>query len=119
MISRVFGRRTAAILLILAAGVLGILLLPLSSTAANPGSGTASDTNRVLTWTGALKPATAAPCKGANDASCDRYQLTVQPPPYGFSIKIVLAPWGDWDLYVYGPDGGQVGSSGNGPNQAE
>jgi hypothetical protein len=120
VLSRVFGRRAATVFLVLAASALAILLLPLAaSTAATPGSGTVSDSNRLVTWTGAPTIATAAPCTGANDTACDLYALTVQPPSYGFSVKIVLAPWGDWDLYVYGPDGGQVGSSGNGPNQAE
>ena len=32
---------------------------------------------------------------------------------------IQLAPIGDYDLYVYGPDGGQIGNSGNAPFQTE
>jgi hypothetical protein len=117
--SNVIGRRSVAILLVLAAAVLTILLSSGASTAATPGSGTVSDANRLVTWTGAVAVATAGVCDGPNDPTCDNYRLTVQPPSYAFSVKIVLSPWGDWDLSVWGPDGGLVGSSGNGPNQPE
>ena len=43
----------------------------------------------VASWTGALTLATAGGCSGPNDATCDNYRLTVQPPSYGFSAKIV------------------------------
>lgn len=58
-------------------------------------------------------------CAGSTDTNCDLYHLTVQPPSYAFMVRIALQPTGDWDLSVYGPDGGLVGSSGNGPNQQE
>lgn len=113
-------RGRMARLVVLATAIGALLALPLaSSQAAAPGSGTVSDSNRSATWTGSLTLATAGACTGANDATCDNYKLTIQPPSYGFLVKIVLKPWGDWDLSVFGPDGGLVGSSGNGPNQAE
>jgi hypothetical protein len=112
-------RRVVKLLALFAVAV-GLLALPLaSSQAATPGSGTVSDSNRSVTWTGAIALATAGGCSGATDPSCDNFKLTIQPPSYGFQVKIVLQPWGDWDLAVYGPDGGLAGSSGNGPNQAE
>jgi hypothetical protein len=112
-------RRHAAMLGILAAAAAAILLLPLTSQAASPSSGTVSDAQPAVSWTGALALATAGACSGPSDSTCDNYKLTVQAPSYAFSVKIVLQPWGDWDLSVFGPDGGLVGSSGNGPNQAE
>jgi hypothetical protein len=114
------GRGPAVLVLAIAAAVATLFASPLvSSYAATPGMGMVSDSNRVASWTGAITVATAGGCSGANDATCDNYKLTIQPPSYGFSVKIVLAPAGDWDLSVYGPDGGLVGSSGNGPGQPE
>jgi hypothetical protein len=113
-------RRRAALLGIVAAAAAAPWLIHLTAShAASPGSGTVSDGNQAVNWTGALALATAGSCNGANDSTCDNYKLTVQAPSYAFSVKIVLQPSGDWDLSVYGPDGGLVGSSGNGPNQAE
>lgn len=114
------GRGRAALLLAIAAAVATMLASPLvSSFAASPGMGVVSDSNRVASWTGPVTVATAGVCNGANDPTCDNYRLTVQPPSYAFSVKIVLVPDGDWDLSVYGPDGGLLGSSGNGPTQPE
>src|SRR4029079_14341029 len=63
--------------------------------------------------------ATAAGCSGPNDSTCDHFSLTIDPPAGNSRVKIVLAPSGDWDLAVYGPNGGLAGSSGNGLNQPE
>ncbi len=99
---------------------LALLALPLAaSNAATPGSGTISGSNTSVTWAGENKAATAAPCEGANDTACDLYKLTIDPPAYGFRVTITLQPLGDWDLYVYAPDGGLANSSGNAPFQAE
>jgi CARDB/Fibronectin type III domain len=111
--------RAATKLIALAVAAGGVLIPLASSQAATPGSGSVSDSNRTVTWTGALKIATAGGCSGATDPSCDNFKLTIQPPSYGFQVKIALQPWGDWDLAVYGPNGGLAGSSGNGPNQTE
>src|SRR5215213_11299772 len=103
-----------------AVGSLVLLALPLAaSNAATPGSGTISGSNTSVTWAGANKTATAAPCGGANDPACDLYKLTIDPPAYGFRVTITLQPLGDWDLYVYAPDGGLANSSGNAPFQTE
>ena len=97
-----------------------VLVLPLATTrAATPGSGTVSATNPAVTWTGAFTVATAAGCTGPGDSTCDHFSLTINPPAGQFQVKIVLAPSGDWDLDVFGPNGGLAGSSGNGPNQPE
>jgi hypothetical protein len=100
--------------------VVTAFVLPLAgSQAANPGNGTVSASNTSVTWTGAFSIATASGCKSASDASCDNFKLTIQPPPYAFQVQITLQPVGDWDLSVWGPNGGLAGSSGNGPNQLE
>src|SRR4051812_9040314 len=97
-----------------------VLAIPLaSSNAASPGAGTVSASNTSVNWTGPLTLATGAGCKGANDASCDNYKLTIDPPASAFQVRIALKPYGDWDLAVYGPNGGLASSSGNGPNQLE
>src|SRR6266540_4187272 len=103
----------------LVAGI-ALLVLPLTaSNAATPGSGTISDSSRSASWAGANKTATAAPCTGPNDPACDTYELTIDSPAYGFTVTIKLQPLGDWDLYVYAPDGGLANSSGNAPFQTE
>src|SRR5690349_11836599 len=78
-----------------------VLALPLSgSKAATPGSGTVSTANPSVTWTGAFTVASAAGCSGPNDSTCDHFSLTINPPAGQYSVKIVLAPSGDWDLDV-------------------
>lgn len=113
-------RARAALAALAFAAALLALLVPLrSSDAATPGSGTVSASNLETTWSGALMAPDANGCTSANDTNCDLYRLTVQPPSYSFMVRIKLQPTGDWDLSVFGPDGGLVGSSGNGPNQME
>ena len=93
------GRRRAALILALVAAGATMLASPLvSSYAASPGMGVVSDSNRVASWTGAVTGSHGAGCKGAADPTCDNYKLTIQSPAYGFSVKIVLVPAGDWDL---------------------
>src|SRR4051812_41019487 len=95
------------------------LLVPLtSSTAATPGSGTISDANSSLVWSGTVMAPNVNGCT-ATSTDCDLYKLTVQPSASSFMVRIKLKPAGDWDLSVFGPDGGLVGSSGNGPGQME
>lgn len=106
-------------LLVLVVGAVWLTVSLSGSQAANPSNGTVSDSNRSVSWTGALQIATASGCSSAADASCDNFKLTVQPPAYSFQVQIVLQPVLDWDLYVFGPNGGLAGSSGNGPNQPE
>src|SRR4051812_18759437 len=96
------------------------LLVPLrASHAATPGAGTISDANRSLAWSGTVMAANPNGCTPTDGTTCDLYKLTVQPPGYPFMVRIKLKPAGDWDLSVFGPNGGLVGSSGNGPGQME
>src|SRR4051812_17154971 len=103
---------------------LSVLVIP-ASYGANPAAGTVSAANPKVTWTGAVKPATgSADCEGPNNAGCDNYQLTIQPPPADFGpylveIKLQPALAGDWDMQVYGPAGQLVDGSGNSPGQME
>ncbi|MFY9578477.1 MAG: CARDB domain-containing protein [Gaiellaceae bacterium] len=112
-------RRVRNVFLFVTLAVAAVSLPLASSNAATPDSGTVSASNLSVSWTGAIAIATAAGCTGATDPTCDKYHLTVQPPGYPFQVRIELLPAGDWDLYVYAPDGGLAGSSGNGPNQLE
>jgi hypothetical protein len=91
--------------------------------AANPSSGTVSQGNLMVTWTGTPPvPATntgSSTCNGPNNPGCDNYKLTIVPPaatfgPYVVVIKTTSAPGDDWDLEVYDPNGKLIGSSGNG-----
>ncbi len=111
-------------LLSIVAGLALIASLPLSvANAANPSSGTVSETNSP-TWQGATgKPPTAsATCAGPNDPACDNFQLTIDPGSLtNYIVTITLTPIGadDWDVQVYNPSGGVAGSSGNAPGSAE
>jgi hypothetical protein len=112
-------RSRIALALLAAATAAAALLLPLtSSDAATPGSGTISDANPSLVWSGTVMAPNVNGCT-ATSSSCDLYKLTVQPSASSFMVRIKLKPAGDWDLSVYGPNGGLVGSSGNGPGQME
>src|ERR1700704_6673541 len=85
--------------------VAATLSLPLAgSNAATPGAGTISESSASVTWSGDNHTPTAAPCHGPNDAACDNFKLTINPPSYQFQVVIQLVPIGDYDLYVYGPD---------------
>ncbi len=96
------------------------LAVPLTaSQAATPSSGTISQSSPSVSWNGDYMVPTASGCTGADDASCDRFSLTIEPPSYQFQVVIKLQPLGDWDLYVFAPSGGLAGSSGNAPGQLE
>jgi hypothetical protein len=113
-------RARLALVAVAAATAAAALLVPLtSSNAATPGSGTISDANPSLVWSGTVMAVNVNGCKGPNDTNCDLYRLTVQPSASSFMVRIKLKPAGDWDLSVFGPDGGLIGSSGNGPGQME
>ena len=87
--------------------------------AASPASGTLSQANPVVSWTGGPLVPTAAGCASSTDPTCDHFQLTIVPPAGGFTVKITLTPLDDWDLSVYAPDGSGEGTSGNPPGIAE
>jgi len=96
-------------------------LVPSSSDAASPASGTVSQANPVVSWTGGPVVPSAAQCAGPDDPTCDHFQLTIVPPPggAGFTVRITLTPVDDWDLNVYDPSGSGEGSSGNPPGIPE
>jgi hypothetical protein len=90
--------------------------------AATPSSGTVSQSNPTVTWTGQIPVPPAAgssSCGGPNNSGCDNFKLTITPPdatfgPYIVVVKTVSQNSDDWDLEVYDPNGKLVGSSGNG-----
>jgi hypothetical protein len=103
-----------------------LIALPLSgSDAATPTNGTISEASPTIAWAGptATTP-TAGGCASANDASCDKFRLTINPPstafgPYQVDITLTPAAPGDWDMSVFGPSGTLVGSSGASPGVTE
>jgi hypothetical protein len=109
----------------LVAATLGVLV-PSSASSAVPASGTISPAQTTAAWQGgpAVASNPSGACIGAGlDVICVRYLLTIAPPATGtsavdISITIPNAD-DDWDLFVYGPDGKQIGSSTNGAGAAE
>src|SRR5919109_2671211 len=91
------------------------------SFAANPPSGTVSESTPTVTWTGAIMPANpdlldSPRCAGSNASACDNFNLTITAPSAGFGpyvVEIQLAPQGDWDLEIYDENGKYVTGSGN------
>src|SRR5713226_202050 len=90
------------------------------SFAANPASGTVSESNPTVTWTAPVMPANpdlldSPRCAGANASAYDNFNLTVTPPSSGYGpyvVEIRLAPQGDWDMEIYDPSGKILTSSG-------
>jgi hypothetical protein len=106
--------------------VFGVLILVVpASHSANPTSGSISEANPLVTWTGQIKaPTGSADCAGPNNAGCENFGLTIQAPSAGYGsylveIRLTPALLGDWDMQVYGPAGNLVDGSGNSPGQAE
>jgi hypothetical protein len=95
------------------------LLVPTLAQAASPASGTLSQANPVVTWSGGPIFPSAAACSGPEDPACDHFALEIVPPPGGFTVRITLTPLDDWDLSVYDPAGSGEGTSGNPPGIAE
>ncbi len=101
-----------------------LLALPWAAPAATPPSGTVSEANANVTWSGQpLPPTASAECNGDDDPACDNFKLSILPPT-SFSeyvVTIVITPTGgdDYDLQVYDPNGNLAGSSGNAPSQSE
>ncbi len=123
MPDRIASRPLRARLTLVALGLVAAaaaLLVPLtSSRAASPGAGAVSAASPTVSWTGAPMVPNANGCKSASDSACDNFKLTVDPGGANAQVIVKLKPQGDWDLSVFGPDGGLIGSSGNGPNQLE
>jgi PKD repeat protein len=101
--------------------ILAGLLVPSPAKAASPASGTLSQANPVVSWTGGPVTPTAGGCAGPDDPACDHFKLTIVPPGggTGFTVRITLTPVDDWDLNVYDPSGSGEGSSGNPPGFPE
>ncbi|HEX4966701.1 MAG TPA: hypothetical protein VF173_38175 [Thermoanaerobaculia bacterium] len=103
--------------------VLALGLAPCAAArAANPPSGTVSQSSPQASWTGGpLLPSGASTCGGPSNSACDNFKLTIVPPAFAFKVEITLTvqPTDDYDLEVYGPDGSLVGNSGNSAGQAE
>jgi hypothetical protein len=109
---------------VLAAALATVAFAALSppARAATPAGATISESTPRVTWTGPLMPATAGGCAGANDASCDNFELTVAPPSPAFGpyvVEVRLQPVGDWDLQAYDPADRFLKGSGAGPNVGE
>ncbi len=108
---------------LVAAGIAAVLFLAVAPLrAATPATGTLSESNPTVTWTGPFLTPTAGPCGADNNASCDNFKLTIVPPSaaYGpYLVEVHLTPQGDWDLELYDPNHGSAGGSGNGPGTLE
>jgi hypothetical protein len=87
-----------------------------TATAATPSSGTVSSDSPALTWQGKTfitsNPTFCLP----SDPACDTFELTIAAPlpSGGYIVTISIDGQGvadDFDLFVFGPDGEEVGSS--------
>lgn len=88
--------------------------------AADPPSGTISEANPQVAWTGEfLTPTGSADCGGPGNSACDNFSLNIIPPSYLYKVEIRLQPMGDWDMQVYGPDDQFINDSGELPNTEE
>ena len=107
--------------------VLAALVLAIPSgllQAADPASGTVSQANPTVTWSGDFLVPTAGGCGSDDNPSCDNFKLTIVPPSSSFGpylVTITLQPGGnaDWDLEVYGPDHKFINGSGHAAGQLE
>ena len=121
----------SVIAVILASLVTGALSAPAS--AASPGEGTISDTSPNTTWAGQFYPVGGTtlpeecPPPTPNEV-CDHFSLTIDLPPTFWDANTgqvtIRIEWpssdNDFDLYVYGPDGGGLaGSSAAGGTTSE
>ncbi len=114
--------KTTAIRPALTGFVLALMFFAAIADAATPSSGTVSQSNPTVTWTGQIPIPPAAgssSCGGPNNPGCDNFKLTITPPdatfgPYVVVVKTVSQSSDDWDLEVYDPNGKLIGSSGNG-----
>src|SRR6266404_2781476 len=120
------GRSRFALLISLCLAAVAIVIIPITRSA-NPASGTVSEANPQISWTGAIMPANpdllnSPRCAGANSSACDNFAITVVPPAAAFGpyiVEIHLQPQGDWDMEIYNPDAKYRTSSGNGVYAAE
>src|SRR5438309_8643314 len=77
-------RYALAALYCVSAMALVILMIPVTR-GANPASGTVSEANPRVTWTGQIKtPTGSSDCGGPNNSGCDNFRIDFQPPSSGF-----------------------------------
>ncbi|MFS8084262.1 MAG: sialidase family protein, partial [Acidobacteriota bacterium] len=115
-------RLSLAILFCFLAAAVAVMVIPITR-GANPASGSVSESNTKVTWTGQVKaPTGSSDCGSGNSAGCDNFTVNFQPPAAGFGpylLEIKLQPQGDWDMQVYGPNGNLLDGSGNSPGALE
>jgi hypothetical protein len=103
--------------LVFLALAVGLLAVAGPAPGATPAAGGVSPVATTTTWKGGpfLTSNPSGVCVASVDPSCDTFSLTITPPATGsFSVEITTkasAAGDDYDLYVYGPSGGSVGSS--------
>jgi hypothetical protein len=113
---------------LIAACAAALLLVSMSAQAASPAGGTLSKSKRTVTWNGGpfttSYPITSvSPCLGSTDTMCDHFMLKVNmgngarikvsivPSASGLEVLQVVAGPNDYDLYVFDPQGNEVGES--------
>src|SRR5467141_4916032 len=97
--------------------VLALVFFAALAYAANPSSGTVSQSNATVTWNGQIPIPPAAgssSCSGPNNPGCDNFKLTIIPPdptfgPYVVVIKTVSQGTNDSDLELYDPNEKLIG----------
>src|SRR5690348_14480429 len=101
---------------------LGLVAITPVARAANPSSGTLTNVGDRVSWTGgpfaqsnptdpSINPAF---CTGPIQPGCDHYKLHVAPQTSPSTLVVDLVPSDpsdDYDVYIYGPGGEEVGSS--------
>src|SRR2546421_10501767 len=110
-----------------------VSVVSIPAGAASPSSGTVSQSNPNLPWSGALfvmstpVPEACPPAGDPGNVRCDHFFLTIDVPATfwtqntgGVAIRIAwLSSDNDFDLYVYNSDGTQVASSAAGGTTSE
>ena len=110
-----------------------VSVVSIPAGAASPSSGTVSQSNPNLPWSGALfvmstpVPEACPPAGDPGNVRCDHFFLTIDVPATfwtqntgGVAIRITwLSSDNDFDLYVYNPEGTQVASSAAGGTTSE
>ena len=101
---------------------LAVIVIPITR-GANPSSGSVSESNTRVNWTGQFMAAsTSSDCGGPSSSGCDNFGVSFTAPSSGFGpylLEIKLQPQGDWDMQFYGPNGTLVDGSGNSPGVTE
>jgi hypothetical protein len=115
-------RYLAAAIVSLSVLTLIVITIPVTR-GANPVSGSVSESQPQVTWTGQVKvPTGDNNCGTASNAACDNFRIDFQAPSSSFGpylLEIKLVPQGDWDIQVYGPSGNLLDGSGNSPGVLE